>query len=187
MARQRVVLVRHAHAEWVPGNEARPLSAQGRADAGSLVPLLVELAPDVIYSSPFARARQTIEPTAAALALEIKEAEGLRERTLAEGAVDDFEASMRSSWEDFDLVFPGGESSTASQQLIYDTVMDLAARHPDETLMLAGHGNTFGLLMNRFDRSFGYEFWQSLTWPDVLDLTLESGGLSRLERLWVPS
>jgi len=184
---QRIILVRHAHADWVPGNEARPLSAQGMADAEALVPVLVATAPDVIFSSPFARARQTVEPVAQALNLPIQEAAGLKERTLAEGAVEDFEAAMRASWEDFELVFPGGESSAASQETIFDTVMDLAAQHRDQTLMLAGHGNAFGLLMNRFDRSFGYEFWQSLTWPDVLELTLMSGGLARLERLWCPS
>ena len=181
---QQIILVRHAHADWVPNNEARPLSAQGRKDAESLVPVLVETAPDVIYSSPYARARQTVEPTARALGLPIQEAGGLRERTLADGPVDDFEAAMRASWEDFDLVFPGGESSSASQEVIFETVMDLAARHRDQVLILAGHGNTFGLLMNQFDRSFGYEFWQSLTWPDVLGLTLVSGGLARVERLW---
>ncbi|MHC4392785.1 MAG: histidine phosphatase family protein [Planctomycetota bacterium] len=184
---QRIILVRHAHAEWIPGNEARPLSPQGLEDAQTLVPLLVPEAPHAIYSSPFARARQTIEPTAEALGLEVEEVAGLRERTLAEGAVEDFEAAMAASWEDFDLVFPGGESSSDSRELIYQTVIDLAARHRDDVIMLAGHGNTFGLLMNRFDRSFGYEFWQSLTWPDVLALTLESGGLSRVERLWSPA
>ena len=183
---QRIILVRHAHADWVPGNEARPLSAQGLADAESLVPVLVATAPEVIYSSPFARARQTIEPAAQALGLPVQEVAGLRERTLAEGAVEDFEAAMKASWEDFDIVFPGGESSAMSQQTIFDTVMELATRHRDQTLMLAGHGNTFGLLMNRFDRSFGYEFWQSLTWPDVLELTLVSDGLGRVERLWYP-
>jgi 2,3-bisphosphoglycerate-dependent phosphoglycerate mutase len=183
---QRIILVRHAHAEWVPGNEARPLSPQGLEDAQALVPLLVSEAPDAIYSSPFARARQTIEPTAKALGFEVEEVAGLRERTLAEGAMEDFEAAMAASWDDFDLVFPGGESSATSRELIYQTVMDLASRHRNEVIMLAGHGNTFGLLMNRFDRSFGYEFWQSLTWPDVLALTLVSGGLSRVERLWSP-
>jgi 2,3-bisphosphoglycerate-dependent phosphoglycerate mutase len=183
---QEIILVRHAHADWVPDNEARPLSAQGRADAESLVQLLIETAPDVLYSSPYARARQTIEPLAAALGLEIEEVPGLRERTLAAGAVADFEAAMRASWEDFDLVHPGGESNATAEARIYEAITGLAARHPRETIMLASHGNVLGLLLHRFDSSFGYEFWQSLTWPDVVRITLLSGGLSRVERLWDP-
>ncbi len=181
---QKIILVRHAHADWVPDNEDRPLSAQGRADAETLVPLLVETAPDVLYSSPYARARQTIEPLAKALGLEIEEVAGLRERTLAAGAVDDFDAAMRASWEDFDLVHPGGESSTAAQDRVFEAVSNLAARHPHETVLMASHGNVLGLLMHRFDSSFGYEFWQSFTWPDVVRITLMSGGLSLVERLW---
>jgi len=178
-----IVLVRHAHAEWV-ADEARPLSAEGRRDADRLVPLLEEQGPDVLYSSPFVRARQTIEPLAERLGMPIEEIEGFRERTLADGAVPDFEGAMLASWQDFSLTFPGGESSRAAQGRIHAAFESLVAQHAEETLIVATHGNVLGLLFNRFDPTHHYEFWRSITWPDIFRVSVEAGRVVDIERLW---
>lgn len=178
-----VVLVRHAHAEWVP-DETRPLSAEGRRDAERLVPLLVSIAPDTLYSSPYVRARQTIEPLAERLALPIEEIEGFRERTLADGAVPDFEGAMLASWQDFSLAFPGGETSSEAQERIHAAFEELTARHATGTVIVATHGNVLALLFNRFDPKHHYEFWRSITWPDVFRLSVDDGRVASIERLW---
>ena len=178
-----VVLVRHAHAEWIP-DEARPLSAEGWRDAERLVPLLETTAPDALYSSPLNRARQTIEPLAARLDMPIEEIEGFRERTLADGAVADFDGAMLASWQDFSLTFPGGESSTTAQKRIYAAFRDLVARHAEGTLLVATHGNILALLFNRLDSAYHYDFWRSITWPDVFRLSVESGRVVDIDRLW---
>lgn len=178
-----LVLVRHAHAEWVP-DEARPLSAEGWRDAERLVPLLEATGPDVLYSSPYPRARQTIEPLASRLGMTIEEIDGFRERTLAEGAVPDFEGAMLASWQDFELTFPGGESNRAAQDRIHAAFEHLAARHAEGTLVVATHGNVLGLLFNRFDPAHHYEFWRSITWPDVFRVAVEDGRVESIERLW---
>jgi len=178
-----VVLVRHAHAEWV-ADEARPLSIEGRRDAERLVPLLEKTRPDVLYSSPFARARQTIEPLAERLGMPIKEIDDFRERALADHAVADFEGAMLASWQDFSLTFPGGESSFEAQDRILAAFKALVAQHTDETLIVATHGNVLGLLFNRFDPAHHYEFWQSITWPDVFRISVDASRVVDIERLW---
>ena len=178
-----IILVRHAHAEWV-ADEARPLSAAGRRDAERLVPLLESLGPDTLYSSPFVRARQTIEPLAERLGMPIEEIEGFRERTLAAGAVPDFEGAMLASWQDFSLTFPGGESSVAAQDRIHAAFESLVERHSKKRLIVATHGNVLGLLFNRFDPTHHYEFWQSITWPDVFRVSVDAGRVVGIERLW---
>ena len=169
-----LVLVRHAHAEWV-ADEARPLSAEGRRDAERLVPLLEATGPDALYSSPYPRARQTLEPLSEHLRMPIEEIDGFRERTLADGAVPDFEGAMLASWQDFSLTFPGGESSAAAQSRIHAAFESLVAQHRAGTVMVATHGNVLALLFNRFDPSHHYEFWRSITWPDVFRVSVEAG------------
>jgi 2,3-bisphosphoglycerate-dependent phosphoglycerate mutase len=178
-----IVLVRHAHAEWV-NDEARPLSRQGRLDAERLVPLLAKTTPDALYSSPYARARQTIEPLAAHLDMPIATIEGFRERTLAADAVADFEGSMLASWQDFSLTFPGGESSFAAQARVRAAFDAVVARPPGGAPLVATHGNVLALLFNSIDASYHYDFWHSLTFPDVFRLSLESGQVVAIERLW---
>ena len=178
-----VLLVRHAHADWVP-DETRPLSDQGLRDAEDVAELLVPLAPERVYSSPYPRSIQTVEPLADRLSLEIEIVEGLRERTLADGAVADFEAALEASWADLDLSFPGGESSREAMQRISAAFYDIVSRHDHGTIAIGTHGNVFGLLLHQSDAIYGYEFWHSLTWPDIHRLSLDGGRIIAVERLW---
>jgi len=178
-----VLLVRHAHADWVP-DEARPLSAQGLRDAEEVAELLLSCAPERIYSSPYPRAVQTVEPLASRLGLEIEIVDGLRERTLADGAVADFDAALEASWADLDLSFPGGESSREAMERFSAAFNDVVSRHDKGTIAIGTHGNVFGLLLHQSDAAYGHEFWYSMTWPDVYRLSLDCGRIIAVERLW---
>ncbi len=57
----RFYVIRHAWADWTP-DEMRPLSAEGRADARRIADLLIDSGIEAVYSSPYRRARQTVEP-----------------------------------------------------------------------------------------------------------------------------
>jgi phosphohistidine phosphatase SixA len=71
-------LVRHAHAgdpaKWSGPDERRPLSAKGRQQAERLARHLAAIRPelDVILSSPKVRARETADPIAAALGMDVQ-------------------------------------------------------------------------------------------------------------------
>lgn len=178
-----ILLIRHAHAEWVP-DEARPLSPRGRRQAAAVGRLLAPRRPEVVYSSPYRRSIQTVEPLAEALDLDIQPLEGLRERTLAEGPVPDFERAMRESWKDFSCSFPGGETSAVAQDRVWKAFRGLVERHPEGTIAAGTHGNILALLMHRIDPDHHYEFWCSLSWPDVYALTVDRGRVVEIERLW---
>jgi 2,3-bisphosphoglycerate-dependent phosphoglycerate mutase len=184
--RLEILMVRHAHADWVP-DESRPLSARGARDAET-VARRVEAGeiptPRAIYSSPYRRAIQTVEPLAVALALEIRIVEDLRERTLAEGAVADFPAAMRACWEDPDLALPGGESSSMAVERFAAAMRDVGARHDGGVIAIATHGNILGLWLRDGDPRYGYDFWSRMSWPDIYKVTLVAGRLGGVERLW---
>jgi 8-oxo-dGTP diphosphatase len=80
-----VLLVRHARAgrrdRWKGDDRLRPLSKKGRQQVEALVPVLLDFVDDdaVVMSSPWLRCRQTIEPLAAALGVEMEESEALAE------------------------------------------------------------------------------------------------------------
>ena len=80
-----VLLVRHAdagdrHAFGGP-DEERPLSSRGRAQAAGLVAIVRPFAPVALRSSPAVRCRETLEPVADALGLDV-----IDDGALAEGA-----------------------------------------------------------------------------------------------------
>jgi phosphohistidine phosphatase len=73
----RVYLVRHASAAPGTPDDARPLTAEGRAEADALGERLAAVELDAVVSSPLLRARETAEAIARACGLEAEVHEGL--------------------------------------------------------------------------------------------------------------
>jgi 2,3-bisphosphoglycerate-dependent phosphoglycerate mutase len=176
-------LVRHAHAAWAP-DEQRPLSARGVADAVRVAEVLQGQPVNRIVSSPYRRARQTVEPLAARLGLPIHEEPELRERELGGGEIADFVAAVEATWRDPSLAHPGGESNAVAQARGLGVVRRLEERHAGEAIVLGTHGNLLALILQGFDPSIGFGFWRALTMPDVYALSLVRGGQEAIRRLW---
>ncbi len=96
-----LLLVRHAESV-APGTSGfdeytRPLTAKGLRDAERLCDSLGSSRIDAVYSSPYLRARQTVEPIARARGLTIETIEDLRERTLSPVDLPDWRAQLMRS------------------------------------------------------------------------------------------
>ncbi len=128
---------------------------------------------DAAYSSPYLRARQTIEPIARARGLAIETIDDLRERMLSLADLPDWQAHYRHSWEDFDYALAGGESSRDAQVRVLRVLDTIASRHSDGTVILASHGNLIALALHAFMRNVDYEFWESIPMPAVFTLIRE--------------
>ena len=76
-----IALVRHAAAgeRRAEGDESRPLTAKGRAQARGLVAQLKNLPLTRVISSPYLRCRQTVEPLAEARGLRVEDLDALAE------------------------------------------------------------------------------------------------------------
>jgi 2,3-bisphosphoglycerate-dependent phosphoglycerate mutase len=167
----QLLLVRHGDALWSP-DEMRPLSPLGRGQAESVAETLAPMKPTAIYSSPWTRARQTVEPLAARLQLPITLVADLRERLLADRAVGDFVAASYATWDDFSFAHAGGESNAAAQQRAVAAIGTIAARHAAARVVVATHGTLLALILNAYDPSIGVAFWQRLATPDIYSLDL---------------
>lgn len=178
------LLVRHAHAEWV-ADEMRPLSAKGAKDAETVAGILVPLSPVAVYSSPYTRARQTVEPLSALLSMPIQELAELRERSLGHGWEKDWLAAIRPTWEDFSFAYPDGGETNAEAMARAKVVLEtLLARHTRQTVVVATHGNLLVLLLRLLDPGMGFEFWRTLTLPDIYRLDVYPDDTFELLRLW---
>ena len=87
-----IFVVRHAKAgdreNWADDDALRPLSKPGRAQADALIDLYADYEITAVYSSPFLRCMQTVEPLARARSLSMKTSPAL-----AEGA------GLEAAWE----------------------------------------------------------------------------------------
>lgn len=179
----RLFLVRHAHADYRP-DEMRPLSAKGRLDALRVADILEPEGPEAIYSSPYRRARQTVEPLARRLGLEIRQEPNLRERSMGESRQQDWETAVRRTWDDFTFAHPGGETNEQALRRAAAVRRAVDRHHRGERVVLATHGNLLVLLLHGLDPTLGFELWRSLTFPDIYRLDMGSQRLLDLRRIW---
>jgi 2,3-bisphosphoglycerate-dependent phosphoglycerate mutase len=173
-----VILVRHAQpvAPGTPGwedrDDDRPLDAAGQRAAEELAGELEAYGLTAIYSSPYARARQTVEPIAQRRELAIQELPDLRERRLnPEAPRDDWRDVLERSWADPDFALPGGESGRAAQRRAL-AVLDLFRVHyPDGgRLLVASHGNLISLILQALEPEVGFDFHLAMPMPALYHL-----------------
>ena len=190
MSTTTVYFVRHAHSPWVPNREAdRPLSDRGRADAARIADRLAERPVDAVLSSPYARARETVEPVADRHGLDVEIEEGFRERRLTDGPAESigetFESAIDRVWSDPTFAWPGGESNEGARERGVRAIERTLARHRGETVVVGTHGNLLTLLLGHYDDRFGFAFWRDeLTTPDVYETRFEAAAMVHAERRW---
>ncbi|PTX97747.1 histidine phosphatase family protein [Opitutus sp. ER46] len=162
--------VRHAQSLPLPTvtDEERTLSPRGYEQAKEMVPVLQALGADRIYTSPFRRCRETLQPFAAAARLPLLEHAGLRERCFGTAWIDDFRDIWRQSWADFSYAVPGGENSLVCRDRVAAAAAELVRRHPGETLVLGSHGNAIALFLSSITPGYGIEAAGAVRTPDLL-------------------
>jgi broad specificity phosphatase PhoE len=102
------------------------LNERGRDQARRLVPRLSGVPLRAVYSSPLERAVETATPLAEQLGLGVEVLEGLTELDFG------YRTACRP---------PGGESLLEAQLRMVGTLEELAARHPEDTIAVFGHGD----------------------------------------------
>mgnify|MGYP003413385354 CR=1 FL=1 len=108
-----IYMIRHAKSPFVVGQElTRELSTQGLIDAKKVADIMDNKKIDLIVSSPYTRAIQTIEEIAMNKEIEIIVYEQLRERQLKGASLTENEIhqAIKTSFEDIDFHLTDGES-----------------------------------------------------------------------------
>lgn len=178
----RVLLIRHCESMG-PAPDA-PLSERGREQAKRLADFLAAHSIDRVVSSPYLRARQTIEPFAARAGFEIGLDARLRERGVVHDANGAWREIVRASFADPDHPAPGWESAREAVGR-GRAALDAALAPGDGLPVLVTHGQLMSLVLSTIDRGFGFDGWQALTNPDVYAVERTRGGEHRFERVWV--
>ena len=177
-------LVRHAHSIYTPDELERPLSERGFADAQTVTKLLKKENIEFVYSSPYKRAIQTIEGLANAIDKEVQIENDFKERVLAEKPVEDFRMAITKVWKDDDFSWSGGESNRIAQKRGSRAILQVLERHKGKNIVVGTHGNIMVLIMNYFDHTYGFYFWQALEMPDIYKCSFNGKKLINVQRIW---
>lgn len=138
-----VYVLRHAQpAAGDMPNRSRPLTDLGRAQAEALVAYLNTLQLAAVYTSPFVRAVQTVQPFCQASGISAIEREDLRE-----SGADELLPQVR--------------------QRMVEAVQSIVDAHPDSRVLVCTHGGNIWGLISHFDSSFDYDNYRQIRSPDL--------------------
>ncbi|MDE2706044.1 MAG: histidine phosphatase family protein [Gemmatimonadota bacterium] len=176
-----MLLIRHCQSSGQDPDA--PLTEIGRKQAEALARFLSDYPIDMIVSSSYARAQQSIEPFAATVGLPVHLDHRLIERTLSGSPIDNWREVVRDSFGDLELRVSGGESAREVLDRGWAAITELidgGYRLP----IAVTHGNLLSLILNSLDSNFGCDGWESLSNPDVFALKEAIDGRLVFERLW---
>jgi probable phosphoglycerate mutase len=158
----RLCIVRHGETAWnaegrVQGQLDVPLSETGLAQARAVAAVLAGESFSAIYASDLTRVRQTAQPIAARLGLEVRLDARLRERhygdfqgmTYAEAKVRIPEGYARFKTKDLEYDFGSGESLARFNERSLAAIFSLLEKHPGENLLVFTHGGVLEMVYRR--------------------------------------
>ncbi|WP_261381303.1 histidine phosphatase family protein [Paenibacillus cremeus] len=178
-----IYLVRHCKAE---GQEPDALlTVEGRRQAEELAEFLKHTAAvEVVVSSPFVRAVETIRPFCEQRACKLQVDARLEERVLSTESMPDWMDRLKRTYDDLHLAFPGGESSYEAMRRGIEVLQELLAR-PESECLVVTHGALLTLLLKHYDPRVGFAEWKGLTNPNVFQLIFETeAGAPTIRRVW---
>ena len=157
-----VTLVRHGQTPWHHGNRYTgssdiSIDDVGREQAQALAAWARRVRPDGLYASTMLRAQQTAAPVAAALGLDVRTDERLREldfgaaegRTLNELRATDPVAVAAFLADAADGHLPGGEHPASAADRAHAALAEIVDRHRGENILVVCHNTLIRLIVCR--------------------------------------
>ena len=162
-------LVRHCSATGQAPDA--PLTVVGEQQSFELASFFKDKKITRIISSDFLRAVQSAIPLSKESGIKIELETRLRECEIGEITSDDWKQELRRCIEDPEFQLDGGEktgiASIRGRQVIDET-------NTSESTVFFTHGLLLTLICRTIDPSIGFEFWEQLQNPDIVEIAGES-------------
>ena len=165
-----IYFIRHAqsHPSKIRHYSEWPLSLKGQEQAKQLSNILRPLGIQKIFSSPFVRCLQTVEPFVRNSEIDVVIVDDLRERLVAKTLFDGFDEVWNRSWEDFDYALPDCETSSQAQKRFVAALSSILGRNGHQTIAICTHGNVMGLFLHFIDASLGKRETEAFKNPHIV-------------------
>lgn len=159
----KVYFVRHAEPDYNNHNDAlRELSSKGMKDRKLVTKFLADKHIDVILSSPYKRAVDTVKNFADSYGIEIDIIHDFRERKVGSGWIEDFTSFTKMQWNDFTYKLPGGECLQEVQARNISALHQVLNKYAGKNIAAGSHGTALSTIINYYDHSFGYKDFERI-------------------------
>ena len=158
-----VYFVRHAEPNYMNHDDmSRELTEKGIADSKLVTQFLADKNVDIVFSSPYKRAIDTIRDFAESSGLEINLENDFRERKVDSVWIEDFVSFCKAQWMNFDYKLLDGESLQEVQTRNILALNHVLGEHRNKTIIIGTHGTALSTIINFYDKRFGYDHFQKI-------------------------
>ena len=173
MAQKKINLIRHGKASMEGSDRKRNLDEDGKVQAISLCKKIkkeFQKKKIKIFSSPFARAVQTVENLSQDMNVQIEQTASLEEIKMGKDTQLSKHQIIEKMWADKDFKTEDGVSQfehvnniKIELDKIFDDFYD-----SEYDLILVSHGNSIGIILKYFfNIQFAFEDWKKISMPDM--------------------
>ena len=178
-----IYFVRHAEPDYENHNDRlRDLTAKGAEDAKKVAEYFMDKEIEMVLSSPYRRAVNTVQPFARAVFMPIVAVEDFRERAVSDEWIPDWNEFSKKQWEDFDYKLSGGESLNEVKERVIRGFEWVLTQYKGKNVVVGSHGTALAVLLNHLDPSFGYEQLKEMTMPWIVCVTVEDGNVKIVKK-----
>ncbi len=175
----KVFFVRHAEPNYKNHDDRlRELSPRGMEDRKKVTAFLADKNIDVVISSPFKRAVDTVRDFADKMGMPVQTVEDFRERKVDSVWIEDFYSFSKKQWSDFSFKLSDGECLKEVQDRNIAALNSVLKKYPGKNIVVGSHGTALSTIINYYDSSFGYEAFEKIVklMPWIVEFTFDETG-----------
>jgi len=181
-----IYFVRHAEPDYsIHDDKTKPLTQKGKIAAQKLVNFFEDKDIEVVLSSPYKRAVDTIKPYADKSSLQIEEVFELRERTVDSCWIEDFKGFSKKKWSDFNYKPSDGESLYEVQNRNITALKRTIKAYEGKNIIIGNHGTSLSTIINYYDLNFGYDDFEKIrnVMPWIVKFIFDDNHLKSIETI----
>ncbi len=158
-----IYFIRHAEPNYNNHDDmTRELSAKGLKDRELVTDFLTDKQIDIVISSPFKRAIDTVRDFADENEMDITIIDDLRERRVDSCWIEDFTSFSRKQWDDFSYKLSDGECLAEVQTRNIAALDKILDDYRDQNIVVGSHGTALSTIINYYDKTFGYNEFDAI-------------------------
>lgn len=161
-----VYFIRHSESDTsIRDGRIRPLTKRGLSRCIFVTEYLQDKNIDVVFSSPFKRAVDTISDFAEKNGFKIELVEDFREQKSSSFIRRDnpeHHGYMEKQWNDFTYVLSDGESLSEVQERNIAALNDVLLKHNGQNIVIGTHATALSVIINYYDNAYGYKNFREM-------------------------
>ena len=171
-----IYFVRHAEPNYNNHDDlSRELTPKGSQDRKLVTDFLSDKKIDVVISSPYKRAVDTVKDFADNYGFEIEIMDHFRERKITDDWINTFAGFTKKQWENFSFKLPDGESLNEVQKRNISGLELVLKKYCGKNVVIGSHGTALSTIINYYDNSYGYKDFEKIKYimPFIVEFVFD--------------